>query len=302
MPSARPPLRRSVRPTRAQWIAGARPKTLPAAIAPVVLGTGAAAAANDVVWWKALLALVVALSLQVGVNYANDYSDGIRGTDADRVGPFRLVGSGAANPRLVRTAAFAAFLVGALAGLVLALTTALWLVLVGLVAIGAAWTYTGGPRPYGYRALGEVSVFVFFGLVAVLGTTYVQVERFTLVALIGAAALGLLACALLLANNLRDLPTDAEAGKRTLAVVLGDATTRRAFAGCLLVPFVAPLVLAPAYPGALVALAAIGPAIGAVRRVLPGGASGADLIPVLQNTGRTELAFAVLLAIGLAVG
>ena len=300
MPPARPPLRRSVRPTRAQWIAGARPKTLPAAIAPVVLGTGAAAAADAVVWWKALLALVVALSLQVGVNYANDYSDGIRGTDADRVGPFRLVGSGAANPRLVRTAAFAAFLVGAVAGLILALTTALWLVLVGLAALAAAWTYTGGPRPYGYRALGEVSVFVFFGLVAVLGTTYVQAERFTLVALIGAIALGLLACALLLANNLRDLPTDGASGKRTLAVVLGDRITRRAFAGCLLVPFVAPLVLAPAHPAALVALLALVPAVGAVRRVL-GGARGADLIPVLQETGRTELAFAVLLAIGLAL-
>jgi len=300
MSSTRPPLRKSVRPTRAQWIAGARPKTLPAAIAPVVLGTGAAAATDGAVWWKALLALVVALSLQVGVNYANDYSDGIRGTDADRVGPFRLVGSGAANPRLVRTAAFAAFLVGAVAGLVLALTTAWWLLLVGVAALVAAWTYTGGPRPYGYRALGEVSVFVFFGLVAVLGTTFVQTERFPAEAIVGAVALGLLACALLLANNLRDLPTDTTSGKRTLAVVLGDSRTRWAFTGCLLVPFVAPLALAPAHPAALIALLALVPAVGAVRRVR-NGAAGMDLIPVLQETGRTELAFAVLLAIGLAV-
>jgi 1,4-dihydroxy-2-naphthoate octaprenyltransferase len=287
-------------PTAAQWLEGARPKTLPAALAPVVLGTGAAAAADAVVWWKALLALVVALSLQIGVNYANDYSDGIRGTDANRVGPFRLVGSGAARPALVRRAAFLAFGVGAVAGLVLAVTTSLWLLLVGAAALAAAWTYTGGPAPYGYRGFGELSVFVFFGLVAVLGTTYVQAERLTGVAIVCAVAIGLLACALLIANNLRDLPTDAAAGKRTLAVLLGNARTRAAFVACLLLPFVAALVVAPAHPAALLALLALLLAVPSAQRVRA-GAVGPALIPVLRDSGRTELAFAVLMAIGLAI-
>src|SRR3954454_5495810 len=222
-----------------EWFAGARPRTLPAAVSPVLAGTAVAVYDDAAVWWKALLALVVSLALQVGVNYANDYSDGIRGTDTNRVGPFRLVGSGAARPALVRRAALLAFGVGAVAGLVLAVTTSLWLLLVGAAALAAAWTYTGGPAPYGYRGFGEVSVFLFFGLVAVLGTTYVQAKRLTGVALICAVAIGLLACALLIANNLRDLPTDAAAGKRTLAVVLGNARSRAAFVACLLVPFAA---------------------------------------------------------------
>ena len=210
----------------ADWLAGSRPRTLPAAVAPVLAGTGIAAYADGAVWWKALLALVVSLALQVAVNYANDYSDGIRGTDDDRVGPMRLVGSGAAPPRAVKTAAFLAFGVAAAAGLVLAATTAWWLLAVGRRVL-AAWFYTGGAHPYGYLGLGEVMVFVFFGLVAVVGTTYVQTEELTWPALYAAVGIGALACALLVANNLRDIPTDTVAGKRTLAVVLGDAAPGR---------------------------------------------------------------------------
>ena len=212
--------------TPGQWLAGARPRTLPAAVSPVVAGTGVAAYVDDAVWWKALLALVVSLALQVGVNYANDYSDGVRGTDADRVGPMRLVGSGVATPAAVKRAAFLAFGVAGVAGLVLAASTAWWLLAVGLVSVLAAWYYTGGSRPYGYLGLGEVMVFVFFGLVAVVGTTYVQTETFEFPALFAAVGVGSLACAILVVNNLRDIPTDTVAGKRTLAVVLGADRTR----------------------------------------------------------------------------
>ena len=198
--------------TPAQWLEGARPRTLPAAVAPVLAGTGVAAFLDSAVWWKASLALVVALALQVGVNYANDYSDGIRGTDADRVGPLRLVGSGVATAAHVRRAAFLAFGVAAVVGLVLAVTTAWWIVLVGAVCIVAAWFYTGGEKPYGYLGLGEVMVFVFFGLVAVTGTTYVQTGSFPLASLYAAVGIGALACAILVANNLRDIPTDREVG------------------------------------------------------------------------------------------
>ena len=212
--------------SRSQWLAGARPRTLPAAVAPVLAGTGVAAHVGGEVWWKAALALLVSLALQVGVNYANDYSDGIRGTDDSRVGPLRLVGSGAASPRAVKGAAFTAFGVAGAAGLALAATTAWWLVALGLVCIVAAWFYTGGSKPYGYLGLGEVMVFVFFGLVAVIGTTYVQTETFEIAALAAAIGIGSLACAILVANNLRDIPTDTIAGKRTLAVVMGDRRTR----------------------------------------------------------------------------
>ena len=210
-------------PSASHWVAGARPRTLPAAISPVLAGTAVAVYDDGAVWWKALLALVVALALQVGVNYANDYSDGIRGTDAERVGPMRLVGSGTASPGAVKRAAFLAFGVAAVAGLVLAATTAWWLVLVGALCVLAAWFYTGGSKPYGYLGLGEVMVFVFFGLVAVVGTTYVQTQEWQAAAWYAAVGIGAIACAILVANNLRDIPTDRGAGKITLAVRLGDA-------------------------------------------------------------------------------
>ena len=285
--------------TSRQWLAGARPRTLPAAVSPVLAGTGVAAYADGAVWWKALLALVVSLALQVAVNYANDYSDGIRGTDADRVGPMRLVGSGAAPPAAVRRAAFLAFGVAGVAGLALALTTAWWLVLVGLGAVLAAWYYTGGEHPYGYLGLGEVMVFVFFGLVAVLGTTYVQTETFELPALYAAVGVGALACAILVVNNLRDIPTDSAAGKRTLAVTLGVDRTRALY---LL------LVLAGAFACVAVAVATTGWALLGLGFLVPGlrgarivwsGATGPALVPVLASTGLAELTWAVLVAVPL---
>ena len=286
-------------PTPAQWLEGARPRTLPAALSPVLAGTGVAAYVDQAVWWKAALAMVVAVALQVGVNYANDYSDGIRGTDADRVGPLRLVGSGLARPASVKTAAFACFGVAVLAGLVLAATTAWWLVLVGALAVLAAWFYTGGSSPYGYRALGEVMVFVFFGLVAVGGTTYVQVGRVPLPAWYAAVGVGALACAILVANNLRDVPTDRDAGKRTLAVVLGDGRTRGLYALLLGLAAVALVGVALTTSRlALLGLVALGPAVPAAATVL-GGAVGRDLVPVLQRTGVAELLYAAGLFAGL---
>ncbi|MFB9377440.1 1,4-dihydroxy-2-naphthoate polyprenyltransferase [Kineococcus gynurae] len=292
---------RPARPTPAQWWAGARPRTLPAALAPVLVGTGAAVALDGFDPATALLALVVSLALQVGVNYANDYSDGIRGTDSDRVGPFRLVGSGAAEPRSVKLAAFGCFGLAGVAGLLVVLLTGhWWLLLVGVAAIAAAWFYTGGRRPYGYAGLGEVFVFVFFGLVAVLGTTYVQAGTVSLVALAGAVAIGLLACAILVANNLRDVPTDTVAGKRTLAVRLGETRTRTLYAGMVVAALVAALLPALAHPWALLVLLALPPAAGPVRTVT-GGARGRDLIPVLQRTGQLELVVGVLLTVGLCL-
>jgi 1,4-dihydroxy-2-naphthoate polyprenyltransferase len=221
--------------TTSEWIAGARPRTLPAAIAPVIVGTGVAAydgmgRASGVVWWKAALALIVAIALQVGVNYANDYSDGIRGTDDDRVGPMRLVGSGRATPAAVLVATCLALGTAAAAGLALAATTTWWLLAIGAASIIAAWFYTGGQRPYGYVALGELMVFIFFGLVATVGTTYVQIERTPEAAWYAGIGVGALACAILVVNNLRDIPSDREAGKRTLAVVLGEDRTRGLYA------------------------------------------------------------------------
>ena len=285
--------------TPAQWLQGARPRTLPAAVAPVLAGTGVAAWVDRSVWWKALLALGVALALQVGVNYANDYSDGVRGTDADRVGPLRLVGSGAATAAEVRKAAVVSFAVAAVLGLVLALTTAWWLLLVGALCIVAAWFYTGGDRPYGYRGLGEVMVFVFFGLVAVTGTTYVQVGSVPLASLFAATGVGALACAILVANNLRDIPTDEVAGKRTLAVVLGDEQTRYLYAFLVAVAAIALLgVLLETSWLALLAVAFVVPALGAVRTVLS-GTTGAALVPVLARTGTAELVYATGLFAGL---
>jgi len=286
--------------TAAQWIAGARPRTLPAAIAPVLVGSGAAVALDGFVWWKALLALVVALALQVGVNYANDYSDGVRGTDAKRVGPFRLVGSGTAAPQRVRAAAFAALGVGVAAGLVLAVTSGWWLVLLGAAAVAAAWFYTGGSRPYGYRAFGEVAVFVFFGLVAVLGTTYVQAGRVSSAAVAGGVAVGALASAILVVNNLRDIPTDRVAGKRTLAVVLGDAGTRRLYVALLVLPFAVTPALTAATPWAALTLLALPLALAQALAVLR-GARGHQLIGVLKDTGRTELVYGVLLTLALCL-
>ena len=291
-----------------QWVQGARPRTLPAALAPVAAGTGAAvwqlqSLPGDVDWSlvipRALLALAVSFSLQIGVNYANDYSDGIRGTDDDRVGPFRLTGSGAAAPATVKRAAILALALGGLFGLALiALAQIWWALVVGAAAIAAAWFYTGGKKPYGYLGLGELFVFVFFGLVAVNGTAYAITQQPTWVALLASVAIGLLAVALMLTNNLRDIPTDEVAGKRTLAVRLGQRGTRGLYTATLLVPFVLMVpVIVEQWPVALVLLA-LPLAIGPARTVL-GGARGRDLIPVLGATGRLELVYSLLLLIGL---
>ena len=282
------------------WLAGARPRTLPAAVVPVVVGSGVAFGYGKFSVWRAALALLVALALQVGVNYANDYSDGIRGTDEVRVGPVRLVGSGLAKPGHVLAAALGCFGVAGVAGFALAAVTSWWLLLLGAAAVAAAWFYTGGRRPYGYRALGEVSVFVFFGLAAVAGTAYVQMQTLTWLPFAASAAIGLLACALLVINNLRDIPTDSETGKRTLAVVLGDQRTRALYIGCILVPFCVALVLAPARPLTLLALAALPLAFAPVRQVRA-GATGRRLIIALGQTGRLELAYGALLTLGLAI-
>jgi len=287
--------------TTAQWVAGARPRTLPAAIAPVLVGTGAAGLADGFAPGRALLALVVALALQVGVNYANDYSDGVRGTDAARVGPVRLVGQRLAEPVAVRSAALLAFAVATVAGLVLALLTTALLIPLGAVLIAAAWGYTGGRSPYGYRGFGEVSVFVFFGLVAVVGTTYVQTQRLTGTALLGGIGCGALACAILVTNNLRDIPTDAAAGKRTLAVRLGDPRTRGLYLALLLAALAVPILLLPVSRWALLALASAPLALPLVRLVRS-GACGRDLVAVLAGTGRLQLAYGALLAVGLALG
>ena len=282
------------------WVAGARPRTLPAAIVPVAVGSGVAAGYGDFIAWRAALALVVALALQVGVNYANDYSDGIRGTDEQRVGPVRLVGSGLATPRQVLSAALASFGVAGLAGLVLAAVVSWWLLVLGAAAIGAAWFYTGGSRPYGYRALGELSVFAFFGVGAVMGTAYVQMERLTWLAAAASVPVGLLACALLVINNLRDIPTDEVTGKRTLAVVLGDQRTRVLYTLCVAVPFAVAIATASVAPLTLITLAAVPLAAPPVRQVLH-ATTGRGLIAVLGQTGRLQMAFGLLLTVGLAI-
>jgi 1,4-dihydroxy-2-naphthoate polyprenyltransferase len=286
--------------TPAQWVAGARPRTLPAALAPVLVGTGAAAALDGFRPVPALLALVVALALQVAVNYANDYSEGKRGTDADRVGPMRLVGSGAATPRQVLVAAVLAFAVAGVAGLALAALSSWWLVAVGAVCMAAAWTYTGGPLPYGYRALGEVFVFVFFGPVAVVGTTYVQTGTLPGLAFAVSVPIGLLIVAILVVNNLRDIDGDAAVGKRTLAVLLGDRATRIVFAGLFVVAFAVVAAVGVPRPWALLGLLAVPLAVPPVRTVLSGG-RGPALIAALQGTGLVTLATGILLGAGLAL-
>jgi 1,4-dihydroxy-2-naphthoate octaprenyltransferase len=286
--------------TPAQWLEGARPRTLPAALAPVFVGTGVAAALDGFRLVPALLALLVALALQVAVNYANDYSDGRRGTDADRVGPMRLVGSGAATPQQVLIAAALAFAVAGAAGLALAALSSWWLVAVGAVSILAAWTYTGGPIPYGYRALGEVFVFVFFGLVAVVGTTFGQTRSLDGLAFAAAVPIGLCSVALLVVNNLRDVHGDAAVGKRTLAVLLGESRTRVAYTGLLVVAFAVVLLIGIARPWALLGLLALPLALPPVRTVA-GGGRGPVLIGALKGTGQLTLATGVLLGIGLAL-
>ncbi len=286
--------------TARDWVAGARPRTLPAAVVPVVVGSGVAFGYGHFSLWRGVLALIVALALQVGVNYANDYSDGIRGTDEVRVGPVRLVAAGVAPPRQVRRAALGCFALACAAGLVLAAVTSWWLILLGAAAVAAAWTYTGGRHPYGYHGLGEIAVFAFFGLAAVAGTAFVEMGSLPWLAVAAALPVGLLACALLVINNLRDIPSDTLSGKRTLAVMLGDARTRTLYVACVLGPFVIAAAMAAARPLALLVFAAIPLALAPVRAVRH-GATGPALIGALGMTGRLQLAFGALLTIGLAI-
>lgn len=284
-----------------EWVSGARPRTLPAAAAPVILGTGAAAGLGSLQLGRAGLALGVALALQVGVNYANDYSDGIRGTDARRVGPRRLVATGAASPQAVKGAAQVSFAFAALFGFALTVVSSLWWLLgIGALAILAAWGYTGGRNPYGYRGLGDVMVFVFFGLVATLGTTYTQSQELHWTTWLGAIGIGLLACALLMVNNLRDIPTDSAAGKRTLAVMLGERKARQLYAGYVIGALALGLVCLPATPWVLLLLSLLPAAIGLSLAVLS-GARGMLLLPILAGTGVFELGYAVLLGFALAL-
>jgi len=284
------------------WLQGARPRTLPAAVVPVFVGAAAAVGgAGGILWWKVVAALAVSLALQIGVNYANDYSDGVRGTDAVRVGPMRLVGSGAATPVAVKKAALAAFGLAAVIGLSLAATTNWWILGVGAAALAAGWFYTGGPRPYGYMGLGEVFVFVFFGLVATVGTTYVAITEFTEVSIIAGVGVGAVACALLVINNLRDLPRDAQVGKRTLAVRMGEAATRWFYVYLILLAGVVTIVLTVlAGPFTLLGLGAAPFGWMAIRPVRA-GAQGQELIVVLGATGKFQLVYGVLLAIGIAI-
>ncbi|MDA3031527.1 MAG: 1,4-dihydroxy-2-naphthoate polyprenyltransferase [Actinomycetota bacterium] len=285
-----------------RWIVGARPRTLPAAVVPVAIGAAAAVGVGPIAWWRVAACLVVSSMLQVGVNYANDYSDGIRGTDDVRVGPVRLVASGLAPAKSVKLAAFGSFGVAAVAGAAIALDTSLWLIAVGAAAIAAGWFYTGGPKPYGYIGLGEVFVFVFFGLVATAGSTYAAVAEVTGLSVIVGCAAGSLACALLVINNLRDIPTDREVGKKTLAVRLGDQRTRWFYVLLIAAAFVFVVVAAATdRPSALIGLAAVPMAIVPTRAVL-GGANGKALISVLGATGKLQLCVGVAVTLGLALG
>ncbi|MFI5084595.1 MAG: 1,4-dihydroxy-2-naphthoate polyprenyltransferase [Actinomycetales bacterium] len=287
--------------TAGQWIEGARLRTLPMAFAPVIIGTAAAYELGSFKPVNAVLAAAVALLLQIGVNYANDYSDGVRGTDDVRVGPLRLVGSGAATPRQVKLAAFAAFGAAMLAGLALVLLSqAWWLLLVGAGCVLAAWGYTGGKNPYGYLGLGDVFVFVFFGLVATLGTTYTQAGRLSAAALVGAVGTGLIAVALLMANNVRDIPTDSRVGKKTLAVRLGDRNARASYVAMLAVALLLVLVLAPAKPWLLLVLLLV-PACLQPSWLMLTGKKRKSLIPVLKQTGLINLGYSILFAAGLVL-
>jgi 1,4-dihydroxy-2-naphthoate octaprenyltransferase len=285
-----------------QWVAGARPRTLPAAVAPVVLGTAAAHLLDRADLALAILALVVALALQVGVNYANDYSDGIRGTDEARVGPVRLVGQRLAAPSNVRLAAFLSFGAAGVVGLALVALSGAWVMLpLGALAVVAAWRYTGGDNPYGYRGLGEVYVFVFFGLLATLGTQYTQADAVSWFGVFGAVGVGAVASAILVVNNLRDIPTDTEHGKQTLAVRLGDHRTRLLYVALVAVSLVALLLMAFSEPWVLLGLLAAPLGVRATRTVLS-DTTGRDLVPVLAATGLYEVAYAVLAALGVVIG
>ncbi|MDP1712827.1 MAG: 1,4-dihydroxy-2-naphthoate polyprenyltransferase [Candidatus Nanopelagicaceae bacterium] len=275
------------------WIKGARPRTLPAAVAPVIVAT--ALAGSDAMASRAALALLVSLSLQIGVNYSNDYSDGIRGTDSDRVGPTRIVATGLATPSSVKAAAIISFLVGAFAGLLLAILTSWWLVPVGAAAILAAWYYTGGKKPYGYSGLGEIAVFIFFGLVATMGSYFVQTEKITLRSFLTAIPVGALACAILAINNIRDREKDQAVGKRTLAVRLGDQGSRNFFVGLLLFAHLSSLLITP---WALLTLI-LAPLTFQLAHSVKSQIHGIALIPILARTGQLQLLFAGLLALAL---
>ena len=279
-----------------KWVLGARPRTLPAAIAPVVVAS--ALAGSDFNWFRAALALKVGVWLQIGVNYANDYSDGIKGTDENRVGPIRLVASALASAKAVKNAAFISFAIASVAGLWLSLLTSPILVLIGILAIGAAWGYTGGKNPYGYRGLGEVSVFTFFGLVATMGSYYAQTEKITLLSFIVAIPMGALACAILAVNNIRDRAQDELVGKRTLAVRLGDVNARRGFVSLLVLAHVA--AVATLIPTAMLTLL-VAPMSYSISKLVLSGVSGKELIPVLGRTGKLQLVFAIVFALGLAI-
>lgn len=279
-----------------KWIVGARPRTLPAAIAPVLVATALAASDADIP--MAALALIVSLSLQVGVNYANDYSDGIKGTDDNRVGPTRLVASGLASAKSVKQAAFLSFAIAAVVGSILALQSSLWLLAVGAAAIFAAWTYTGSKRPYGYLGLGEISVFIFFGVVATMGSYFVQTELITWQSFIVSIPMGALACAILAINNLRDRAQDELVGKRTLAVRLGDASARKLFISLLVLAHVAAISIPS--ENTLITLALL-PQTVIISNKVRKGASGAALIPLLGKTGQLQLWFALVLSLALAI-
>lgn len=284
-----------------RWWLGSRPRTLPASIVPVAIGAGCAVGLGQVSWWRGVPALIVSLALQVAVNYSNDYSDGVKGTDENRVGPVRLVASGLATPREVKSAAIIAFAVAAVAGLVLALTTTLWLIPVGVACIAAGWFYTGGPSPYGYAGLGEIFVFTFFGLLATAGTTFVLSEEVTGLSLLAGATTGCLACALLVVNNLRDIPTDTVSGKRTLAVRIGDSRTRNLYTLLAVVALIGVVLCAAIRQSALIGVVGFVFAVGPIRSIRS-GATGQALIAVLGMTGRLQLWVGSLLALGLAVG
>jgi len=278
------------------WILGSRPRTLPAAVAPVFVATALA-----IPHWipaKAILALIVSLALQVGVNYANDYSDGIKGTDSDRIGPLRITASGLAKPSTVKNAALISFAIASIAGLLLAFATSLWLVAIGAISIAAAWGYTGGKSPYGYKGFGEISVFIFFGVIATVGSFYVQTETITLQAIITSLPMGSLACALLAVNNLRDREKDALVNKRTLAVKLGDYKSRLFYS--LLLVSAHFFALCTLRPGAALTLFALPLTFRLIKKIMS-GLTGSALIAVLGQTGKLQLLFAALFAIGLAL-